>query len=126
MRAFPSTPRLPVLPLLPQPFRWWASPIEPVIIRIIHHDGWQGPNPRQFTTDPGIHGRFETSFVEPIQLTAADLSPLMGKLRPFDGPFAAILAYLDDASTHVGEVYILDKTGALADSSRGPRPSCGI
>jgi len=83
----------------------------------IHHDGWQGPNPKQYTTDPRIHGRFETSFVELIQLTDTDLVPLMGKPKLLDDPFVAILGHLDDASTHVEEVYVLDKAGAYADKS---------
>jgi hypothetical protein len=80
----------------------------------IHHDGWQGPNPKQYTTDPRIHGRFESSFVELIQVTDADLTPLMSKAKLLDDPFAAILAHLDDASTHVEQVYELDKAGAFA------------
>lgn len=83
----------------------------------IHHDGWQGANPRQYTTDPRVHGRFESAFIELIQLTDADLAPLMPKPVVLADPFAAILAHLDDASTHVEEVYILDKAGAFADKN---------
>lgn len=83
----------------------------------IHHDGWLGPNPKQYTSDPRIHGRFETAFVDLIQLTDTDLSPLMPKVRQLEDPFAAILAHLDDASTHVEEIYILDKKGAFADKA---------
>ncbi|HXJ42913.1 MAG TPA: hypothetical protein VNH18_26765, partial [Bryobacteraceae bacterium] len=86
----------------------------------IHHDGWLGPNLKQYTTDPRIHGRFESSFVELIQLSDADLTPLMQKVRVLDDPFAAIVAHLDDASTHVEEVYMLDKAGAFADKSNEP------
>ena len=83
----------------------------------IHHDGWQGPNPKGYTTEPRIHGRFESAFVDLIQLTDADLTPLMERPKHLDDPFAAILAHLDDASTHVEEVYVLDKSGALADKT---------
>jgi hypothetical protein len=83
----------------------------------IHHDGWLGPNPKQYTTDPRVHGRFETAFVDLIQLTDADLTPLMEKPKMLADPFAAILAHLDDAHTHVEEVYVLDKAGALADKN---------
>jgi hypothetical protein len=86
----------------------------------IHHDGWLGPNPKQYTTDPRVHGRFESAFVELIQLTDADLMPLMEKPKLLDDPFAAILAHLDDAASHVEEVYILDKSGALADKTNEP------
>jgi len=86
----------------------------------IHHDGWLGPNPKQYTTDPRIHGRFESSFVELIQLTDSDLMPLMEKPKVLDDPFAAVLAHLDDASSHVEEVYVLDKAGAFADKGNEP------
>jgi hypothetical protein len=86
----------------------------------IHHDGWLGPNPKQYTTDPRVHGRFETAFVDLIQLTDADLLPLMEKPKMLDDPFAAVIAHLDDASTHVEEVYILDKAGAFGDKANEP------
>jgi hypothetical protein len=56
-------------------------------------------------------------FVDLIQLTNSDLAPLMDKPRLLEDPFAAFLAHLDDASTHVEEIYIMDKTGAFADKS---------
>src|SRR5215471_10087393 len=83
----------------------------------IHHDGWRGANPKQYTTDPRVHGRFETAFVDLIQLTDADLAPIMGKSTVLADPFAAILDHLDDASTHVEEVYVLDKGGAFTDKT---------
>ena len=86
----------------------------------IHHDGWLGPNPKQYTADPRIHGRFESSFVDLIQLSDGDLLPLMEKPKVLDDPFAAILAHLDDAAAHVEEVYALDKAGAFADKTSEP------
>jgi hypothetical protein len=82
----------------------------------IHHDGWQGPNPKNYTTDPRVHGRFESSFVELIQLTDSDLVPLMTEPRTLEDPFAAMLRHLDDAATHVEEIYVMDKAGAFADA----------
>ncbi|MBO0800469.1 MAG: hypothetical protein J2P31_16750 [Blastocatellia bacterium] len=52
-----------------------------------------------------------------IQLTADDLIPIMDKPKVLDDPFTAILAHLSDASSHVEEVYQLDKSGALADKN---------
>jgi hypothetical protein len=83
----------------------------------IHHDGWQGPNPKQYTTDPRVHGQFESAFVGLIQLSETDLLPLMDRPKQLADPFAAILDHLDDASSHVEEVYMLDKSGALGDKS---------
>jgi hypothetical protein len=82
----------------------------------IHHDGWLGPNPKGYTTDPRVHGRLESSFVELIQLSDADLTPLTTAPKVLADPFAAMLNHLDDASTHVEQVYILDKAGAFADA----------
>ena len=86
----------------------------------IHHDGWQGANPNHYTTDPRIHGRFESAFVDLIGLTDADLTPLMEKPKLLEDPFAAILAHLDDAFSHVEEIYVLDKAGAFADKTNEP------
>jgi hypothetical protein len=83
----------------------------------IHHDGWLGANPKQYTTDPRVHGRFETAFVDLIQLTDSDLTPRVPEAKVLADPFAAILEHLDDAATHVEQVYILDKTGALSDKN---------
>jgi len=55
-----------------------------------------------------------------MELSGADLAPLMEKPRLLDDPFAAIRAHLDDASSHVEEVYALDKDGAFADKSNQP------
>lgn len=81
----------------------------------IHHDGWQGPNPKEYTRDPRIHGRFESSFVELIELKESDIFSKVQKPQTFTDPFRAILDYLDQAASHVEEVYILDKKGALAE-----------
>src|SRR6185369_6639147 len=82
----------------------------------IHHDGWQGANPKNYTTDPRIHGRFESAFVDLIQLSDADLLPLVTKPKALADPFMAILEHLDDAATHVSEVYEMDKAQAFADA----------
>jgi len=83
----------------------------------IHHDGWQGPNPKGYTTDPRVHGRFESQFVEMIQLTSDDIQKDVPAALVLQDPFDAIIAHLDDALAHVEETYRLDKSGALADAS---------
>ncbi|MBZ5611427.1 MAG: nuclease [Acidobacteriia bacterium] len=80
----------------------------------IHHDGWQGPNPKNYTRDPRIHGRFETAFVDLIELREADLAPLVSQPQVLSDPFAAVIAHLDDAYTHVEEVYQMDQRGAFS------------
>jgi hypothetical protein len=41
----------------------------------------------------------------------------MEKPKLLDDPFVAFVAHLDDAATHVEEVYAFDKSGALADKN---------
>jgi hypothetical protein len=79
----------------------------------IHHDGWLGPNPKDYTRDPRVHGRFETQFVDLIELKESDLTPQVSAPQVLADPFAAIVAHLDDAYSHVEEVYQLDKRGAF-------------
>ncbi|MGH9160037.1 MAG: nuclease [Vicinamibacteraceae bacterium] len=83
----------------------------------IHHDGWQGPNPKGYATDARIHGRFESRFVELMQLTADDVQKDVPAAVVLADPFDAVIAHLDDASQHVEQVYRLDKSGALADAA---------
>jgi hypothetical protein len=84
----------------------------------IQHDGWVGPNPNGYATDHAVHGRFESKFVDLIGLTESDLAPLVSPrpARVLDDPFAAIIHHLDQASSHVEQVYQLDKSGALKDA----------
>lgn len=82
----------------------------------IHHDGWQGPNPKGYTRDPKIHGRFESQYVEAIGLKEDNIRPRIGPPGHLTGDvFDAILAHLDEASGQVEEIYILDKRNAFAD-----------
>lgn len=81
----------------------------------IQHDGWVGPNPHHYTTDPRIHGRFESQFVNLIHITDSDLLPRMGKPAVLSDPFATIIWYLGDASTHVEQIYKLDQRGAFSN-----------
>ncbi len=86
----------------------------------IHHDGWQGPNPNEYTRDPRIHGRFESAFVELIELQPEDFAPRVSKPLHLNDPFLSILAHLDRSASHVETVYQLDKSGALADKANEP------
>lgn len=64
----------------------------------IHHDGWEGPDPKGYTRDPHIHGRFESQYVELIGLSEQDIASRMGKPGHLTGDvFELILAHLDEA-----------------------------
>jgi hypothetical protein len=82
----------------------------------IHHDGWQGPNPKGYTRDPKIHGRFESQYVDAISLSEKDLLPRIGAPGHLDGDvFDEILSHLDEAGSNVEAIYKLDKRNAFAD-----------
>jgi hypothetical protein len=82
----------------------------------IHHDGWQGPDPKGYTRDPKIHGRFESRYVDAIALTEEDIRPRIGTPGHLSGDvFESILAHLDEAGRKVEAIYVLDKRNAFAD-----------
>ena len=83
----------------------------------IHHDGWQGPDPKGYTRDPKIHGRFESQYVEAIALKEEDILPRVGKPGHLQGDvFDLILGHLDEAGSHVEAIYQLDQRNAFADA----------
>ncbi len=81
----------------------------------VHHDGWQGTNPQGYTTNPRVHGVFETQFVDLMKLEGRDIAPSVGAPRALADPFTAILEHLDEAGRHTDLVYRLEKAGALKD-----------
>ena len=82
----------------------------------IHHDGWQGPDPQGYTRDPKIHGRFESQYVNAIELSEEDIRGRVGAPGHLGGDvFDLILAYLDESATHVEAIYQLDKRNAFAN-----------
>jgi len=84
----------------------------------IHSDGWRGDNPDGFTTDRTIHGRFESRFVDGMQLTPADILPRIAAPARREGDmFDLVLAYLDESGNKVGEVYRLEQRDGFADFS---------
>lgn len=83
----------------------------------IHHDGWQGPDPKGYTRDHAIHGRFESQYVDSIALSEQDLVSRIGKPGHLQGDvFQLILAHLNEAGSHVEAIYQLDKENAFADA----------
>lgn len=83
----------------------------------VHHDGWQGENPKGYTTSPRVHGLFETQFVDLMQLEGGDIQPRVPAARLLADPFTVILEHLDEAGRHTEQVYRLEKAGALADAA---------
>ena len=79
----------------------------------IHHDGWVGDNPKRYTRDPEIHGRFEDDFVNLIEASEAGVLPYVPKdARHLDDPRQAILHSLA-ARNFVEDVYRIDLGGGF-------------
>lgn len=82
-----------------------------------HHNGWAGDNPKNYTRDRDIHGRFEGEFVDLIELTGKDITARVPPPQSFAEPFAAILAFLHRSHERVEQVYILDQRHAFEDAT---------
>jgi hypothetical protein len=82
----------------------------------IHHDGWVGDNPKGYTRDPSIHGRFEEDYVNLIGETEADVLKHVPKTARYLGdPWQATLKYSLDSRNFVEEVYRLDLRHAFGE-----------
>jgi hypothetical protein len=86
----------------------------------IHHDGWQGDNPKNYTREPRVHGRFESQFVDLIGLQESDIAARIPAARRLADPFDAILEHLDRSHTRVERVYQLDQVKAFEDAANAP------
>lgn len=82
----------------------------------VNSDGWRGDNPRGYTRDRSIHGRFESDFVEAIALTPNDIAGRLPQLAHQQGDlFDAVLAFLDDAAAKMETVYRLEQRDGFRD-----------
>jgi hypothetical protein len=60
----------------------------------IHHDGWSGADPKGYTRDPNIHGRFESAYVDLIGVTEEDLLRYVPKEpRLLDDVWRSVVAH---------------------------------
>jgi hypothetical protein len=83
----------------------------------IHHDGWRGDNPRNYTRDGALHWGFENDFVNLIGLKESDIQGRIAPPTTIADPFSAILAHLARSNTRVEQVYSLERQHALTDRS---------
>jgi hypothetical protein len=80
-----------------------------------HYNGWveaREPNPEGFTTERGIHARFENDFVNQA-VEIADVRPLVAPPRAVSDFFGDTLTYLRASHDHLRELYRLDKRNAF-------------
>ncbi len=82
----------------------------------VNSDGWRGDNPRGYTLERSIHGRFESQFVDGMKLTVGDIAPRIGAPGHRTGDmFEAVLAFLDEAGDKMETVYKLEKRDGFAN-----------
>jgi hypothetical protein len=96
---------------------YWAHFVEdasqPMHVSV-HYDGWgDGPNPDGFTTEHGLHSKFETAFVT-ANAKPADVA---ARLRPYhhcEGTAQSCLQdYIATVAPQVRQIYVFEKAGAL-------------
>ena len=78
----------------------------------IHHDGWQASNPNGYSTNPRIHGKMESAFVDLIELSPEDIRARVGTATALEDPFTSVLEHLERSYEDMGRVYLLDLEGA--------------
>lgn len=78
----------------------------------IEYNGWVGPNPNGYTTEHGIHGLFETTYVA-ANITAKDFAPKVNAPTRLADPFHDYMAYLKSSHDLVENVYALEKAGGF-------------
>jgi hypothetical protein len=79
----------------------------------VNYDGWVGKeNPNGYTTQHGIHSKFETAFVA-ANIKAADAASLMSAPHQIGDIFDDYVAYLRYSATLIERTYQLEKLGGF-------------
>jgi hypothetical protein len=96
---------------------WWAHFVEDAsqpMHASVHYNGWgEGPNPEGFVTGPGLHSKFEATFVA-ANIGQADVAVLMRPYHHCDDTLARCTqAYLAATARWTLPLYRLDKAGAF-------------
>jgi hypothetical protein len=84
----------------------------------VNSDGWRGDNPKGYTRERSIHGRFESDFVDAIALDKKDIAGRIARPARLTGDlFDAVLAFLDDAGDRMETVYQLERRDGFRNPS---------
>ncbi len=79
----------------------------------VNYDGWVGKeNPNGYTTQHGIHSKFESTFVA-ANIKPANVAPLMTAPRETGDVFDDYVAYLRSTSRLIERTYQLEKLGGF-------------
>lgn len=79
----------------------------------VKYNGWVGPNPKQYTTEHGIHALFETTYVGQ-NVHPADFAAEVHAPERLDDPFQQYLSYLRESNGQVERVYEIEKAGGFS------------
>ena len=78
----------------------------------IQYNGWVGPNSNGYTTEHGIHAKFESTYVAQ-NITPKDFARFVKPPERLANPFSDYVAYLRESNRHVEKVYAIDKAGGF-------------
>src|SRR6202790_3508163 len=78
----------------------------------IQYNGWVGPNPNGYTTEHGIHAKFESTYVAQ-NITPKDFARFVKPPERLANPFSDYVAYLRESNRQVEKVYAIDKAGGF-------------
>lgn len=87
-----------------------------------HYNGWveaHDPNPNGYTTDRGIHQRFEGDYVL-VAIMDDDVRPKVPALKTVTDDWDETIAYLTHAYSLFQEIYRLDKEGQFTVDPNNP------
>lgn len=85
----------------------------------IHHNGWVGPNPDGFATDPRTHGRFESEYVR-THMSDADLAPRVPpEARVHRDTRQAVWAHVLASHAQLRRLYELDRAEPFGAATQG-------
>jgi len=82
----------------------------------MQYNGWNGPNPNDYSTSHNFHQHFEGDYVHD-NIKIEDVAPLItAKPVVLSDPFQDFLTFVRHSNSLVEKIYQLDKTGAFAGS----------
>lgn len=88
----------------------------------VHHNGWVSRNnPRKFSTDNTLHGRFEGKFVDG-RIRIDDIRPRVApQARVIAQPRQAILEFLNESYGLVDDLYVLESQERFSETTASPK-----
>ena len=88
----------------------------------VHHNGWVGPNPNDYTRWSGFHAWIDGGFIEKSGIVLDEILPEVKPAAPWKLPatpdgrdpiFSAVIGYVESQHGFVEPIYALEKKGAF-------------